>query len=148
MANDFLGLNKVLDKEQQRVNGKIIEALHFVGLQCVEKMKVPTDGATRDGVLHKAWHTGRTGALASSMGYVVMVDGKSVSVSAMSAEGTSYATQVAEENPIEIGLILVAGMNYATFLLHGTKHIEGNYDVLVSASLHAEDLLRKQGLME
>jgi len=141
-----LELFKVLKKSKQQLMETIVEKLHFVGLQCVEKMKVSTL-ASRDGIMYKPWEQ-NSGALASSMGYVVMVDGKSASVSAMSAEGTSYATQVAEENPIEIGLILVAGMNYATFLLHGTKHIEGNYDVLVSASLHAEDLLRKQGLME
>jgi hypothetical protein len=146
MAKDILGLNKVLADTLQKHKEDVIETLHFIGLQCLEKMKLH-QGATEDGVEYKAY-TDQTGALRDSSGYVVVWKGQEVKMSAMNGQGASYARQVVSENPNVTGLILVAGMSYATFLLHGTKHIEGNYDVLVSASLHAEKLLKQYKLMD
>lgn len=89
----------------------------------------------------------QTGNLRSSLGYVVAVDGKIVTMSDFAPadkgtdkatgqkEGKAYAQQLLEKFPTGIVLLVVAGMNYASYV--SAK----GYDVLDSAELLSGQLL-------
>jgi len=149
MSKDVLGLSKAFEKVQQQRKDDIVETLHFIGLQCLEKLKL-RKGVERLGV--KAYEDD-TGALRDSSGYVVVYEGKAEQMGGLSGQGKAYAKQVVSENPNVTGLILVAGMEYASYVLNaGSNNYPKNenkasYDVLVSASILAEELLKKHGLL-
>nr|DAZ26239.1 MAG TPA: hypothetical protein [Caudoviricetes sp.] len=95
----------------------------------------------------------QTGNLRSSLGYVVVVDGRVADISSSavvknghegSKTGADYARELARKFPKGIVLIVCAGMNYAAYV--SAK----GYDVIDSAELLAERLvpqmLRKLGL--
>ena len=95
----------------------------------------------------------QTGNLRSSLGYVVVVDGRVADISGFaevkngqegSKTGADYARELARKFPKGIVLIVCAGMNYAAYV--SAK----GYDVIDSAELLAERLvpqmLRKLGL--
>lgn len=86
----------------------------------------------------------QTGNLRSSIGYVVAVDGEIVQMSSFdtvkegregSRGGKEYAMQLVRDFPHEIVLIVVAGMNYASYV--SAK----GYDVLDSSELLADKLV-------
>ena len=86
----------------------------------------------------------QTGNLRSSIGYVVSVDGEIVQMSSFdnvkegregSREGKEYAMQLVRNFPQGIVLIVVAGMNYASYV--SAK----GYDVLDSSELLADKLV-------
>ena len=86
----------------------------------------------------------QTGNLRSSIGYVVAVDGEIVQMSSFdtvkegregSREGKEYAMQLVRNFPQGIVLIVVAGMNYASYV--SAK----GYDVLDSSELLADKLV-------
>ena len=86
----------------------------------------------------------QTGNLRSSIGYVVAVDGEIVQMSSFdtvkegregSRGGKEYAMQLVRDFPHGIVLIVVAGMNYASYV--SAK----GYDVLDSSELLADKLL-------
>lgn len=86
----------------------------------------------------------QTGNLRSSVGFAVIVDGEVVDVSGFepvrngqegSKEGADYARELAKQFPKGIALVVVAGMNYASYV--SAK----GYDVLDSAELLAERLV-------
>lgn len=95
----------------------------------------------------------QTGNLRSSIGYAVSVDGNIVQMSSFdvvknggegATEGKEYVLQLIRDYPQGIVLIVVAGMNYATYV--SAK----GYDVLDSSELLAEKLvpqmLKKLGI--
>lgn len=86
----------------------------------------------------------QTGNLRSSIGYVVAVDGEIVQMSSFdtvkegregSRGGKEYAMQLVRDFPHGIVLIVVAGMNYASYV--SAK----GYDVLESSELLADKLI-------
>ena len=86
----------------------------------------------------------QTGNLRSSIGYVVAVDGEIVQMSSFdtvkegregSRGGKEYAIQLVRDFPHGIILIVVAGMNYASYV--SAK----GYDVLDSSELLADKLV-------
>lgn len=93
----------------------------------------------------------QTGNLRSSLGYVVAIDGKVVQMSDFAPsdkktektpdkvtgqrEGNAYAQQLLDKFPTGIVLLVVAGMNYASYV--SAK----GYDVLDSAELLAGQLI-------
>nr|DAD63647.1 MAG TPA: hypothetical protein [Caudoviricetes sp.] len=86
----------------------------------------------------------QTGNLRSSIGYVVAVDGEIVQMSSFdtvkegregSRGGKEYAMQLVRDFPHGIVLIVVAGMNYASYV--SAK----GYDVLDSSELLADKLI-------
>lgn len=86
----------------------------------------------------------QTGNLRSSIGYVVAVDGEIVQMSSFdtvkegregSRGGKEYAMQLVRDFPHGIVLIVVAGMNYASYV--SAK----GYDVLDSSELLAGKLV-------
>lgn len=86
----------------------------------------------------------RTGNLRSSIGYVVALDGEVVQMSSFEVvkeggegakSGKEYAMQLIKDFPQGIVLIVVAGMNYASYV--SAK----GYDVLDSSELLADKLV-------
>lgn len=86
----------------------------------------------------------QTGNLRSSIGYVVAVDGEIVQMSSFDVVkeggegakgGKAYAMQLVRDFPKGIVLIVVAGMNYASYV--SAK----GYDVLDSSELLADKLV-------
>lgn len=86
----------------------------------------------------------QTGNLRSSIGYVVAIDGEIVQMSSFdtvkegrdgSRGGKEYAIQLVRDFPKGIVLIVVAGMNYASYV--SAK----GYDVLDSSELLADKLV-------
>ncbi len=99
-------------------------------------------------VLNKARSTNsykdQTGNLRSSIGYVITVDGRIVHSSSFqtvkngtegTSKGAAYVKKLAREFPQGICLIVVAGMNYASYV--SAKGL----DVLDSSELLAERLV-------
>lgn len=102
----------------------------------------------------------QTGNLRSSLGYVVAIDGNVVQISDFAPseqktektpdkatgqrEGKAYARQLLDKFPTGIVLLVVAGMNYASYV--SAK----GYDVLDSAELLAgqliPDMLKQLGI--
>lgn len=91
----------------------------------------------------------QTGNLRSSLGYVVAIDGEIVTMSDFAPadkgtdkatgqkEGKAYAQQLLDKFPTGIVLLVVAGMNYASYV--SAK----GYDVLDSAELLAEQFCKE-----
>ncbi|MCD8313426.1 MAG: hypothetical protein LUC24_04630 [Bacteroidales bacterium] len=89
-------------------------------------------------------YTDRTGNLTSSIGYVIVEDGKVIQESAFevvkdgaqgSSDGRAFAESLASGYPTGIVLIIVAGMNYAAYVS------ARGFNVLDSAETVAEKLI-------
>jgi hypothetical protein len=115
-----------------------IRALSFLGEKCVIE--------ARDRSQEESWFD-QTGNLRSSVGYVIVADGKIVSVAGFKKvkggsegflTGQSLAKKLAENYPIGYALIVVAGMNYAAKV-----EAMDNKVVLASAELYARRELPK-----
>ena len=110
----------------------LIDTLFEVGNRCITEAR--DNGSYMD----------QTGNLRSSIGYVVVVDGQIVRKNVVDlvkngTEGTkeaeAFLERLASEHSTGICLIVVAGMNYASY-------VEGRgYNVLTSAELLAERLV-------
>ncbi len=130
--NDIDATFKALLAEVDR---QLIESLTRVGEEAVELAKmIPPERGFKD----------RTGNLRSSIGYVVLVDGKPVNVAFAAVkdgyagvnEGQRLALQVGSKTE-GYALVVVAGMNYAV-------HVESKgRDVLTSAEKFAEEEVAK-----
>lgn len=136
-VKDFDKFIKDVRSEADRVVKDFIEQLDYLGLQAVSYI--------RDRSGDKSWYD-QTGALRSSIGYVLVCNGSVISesgfetVSGMnstisppkngSKEGRDYAYELAKTYPVGYVLIVVAGMDYAS-------HVEAmdNKDVLASGSI-------------
>lgn len=121
-----------IDKAAENARNVIIDTLCEVGSRCVTEAR--DNGSYMD----------QTGNLRSSIGYVVVVDGQIVRKNVVDlvkngTEGTkeaeAFLERLASEHSSGICLIVVAGMNYASY-------VEGRgYNVLTSAELLAERLV-------
>jgi hypothetical protein len=105
-------VREVLAARVDEVQAKILEALQYQGEEFVNKARLSAD------------FTDRTGNLRSSIGYIILNDGKTVVKNFQQSEkGTDkksgvdaakkVATEVAREYPKGYVLIGVAGMRYA-----------------------------------
>ena len=121
-------INAYLMQQIERRKAAILNVFNYVGMTCVNEARI--NGSYRD----------RTGNLRSSVGYIVVQDGKIVNESAFSLnaggeEGAAFIKKLAAESPHRIALIVVAGMKYA-------KYVEAlNFNVLTSAELHAQAMV-------
>ena len=121
-----------LEKQQKRMIDQIVTNLEYVGEACIKEAR--DNGSYHD----------QTGNLRSSIGYVVVDDGRIVSTGLntdVKAEdgrkrAENYLKELAAKSESgKISLIVCAGMNYAA-------HVEANgYNVLTSAELLAEQLV-------
>lgn len=119
------------------VERQIIESLCRIGEEAVKLAKmIPPERGFND----------QTGNLRSSIGYVVVKDGKPVNVSFGAVkgghtgvnEGQRLALQIGSKQTEGCALIVVAGMNYAV-------HVESKgRDVLTSAEKFAEKEIAKE----
>lgn len=127
-VNDYLLEN--IDRIEQR----IARNLSFVGDSCLTAAR--STNSYKD----------RSGNLRSSIGYVIVKNGKIISQVIHAAgsgddrktgvsEGEKFMREIVRQFPEGIALIVVAGMNYA-----GYVSAKG-YDVLDSAELLAEQLV-------
>jgi hypothetical protein len=110
----------------------VIRNLCYVGEKCVNEAR--KNGRYMD----------RTGNLRSSVGYVVVADGNVIQMSNFeqvkkgkqgASDGETFAKQLIGKFPKGVCLIVVAGMNYATYVS------SRGYNVLDSSELLAERLV-------
>lgn len=130
--NDIDATFKALLAEVDR---QLIESLSRVGEEAVKLAKmIPPERGFKD----------RTGNLRSSIGYVVLVDGKPVNVAFAAVKGGHAGVNEGQRLALQVGsktegyaLVVVAGMNYAV-------HVESKgRDVLTSAEKFAEKEVAK-----
>ena len=129
-------VNAYLDQEIQRREQALLYNLAYVGEMCINEARSTTKAANN--------YKDQTGNLRSSVGYVLVHNGRIVQSSSFKSvlngqqgatEGSGYAKQLAKKYRQGIVLILVAGMNYAV-------HVQNKgYDVLTSAEQMAERLV-------
>lgn len=132
-------IDAYIERGPEKSRQAIIGVFEDVGNQCIIEAK--DNGSYMD----------QTGNLRSSIGCAVVVDGQIVSSKvseqvkdgvAGKGEATAFLSRLASEHKTGICLIVVAGMNYASYVEHGTKR--NNYtprNVLTSAKLLAERLV-------
>ena len=139
-----------LTKGMQNVHARIIRDLSIAGEKAVEKARlIVTANGGGGSVLPP--YTVQTGNLVSSTGYAIVHDGQIVTMSSFqavpgpkgdgqegSATGEAYVKELAMRYTKGYALILVAGMEYASYVQELYHR-----DVLVSGSLVAEQLVRE-----
>lgn len=137
-----------LTKGVQNVHARIIRDLAIAGEKAVEKARlIVTANGGGGSVLPP--YTVQTGNLVSSTGYAIVHDGQIVTMSSFqavpgpkgdgqegSATGKAYVKELAMRYTKGYALILVAGMEYASYVQELYHR-----DVLVSGSLVAEQLV-------
>lgn len=127
-------VNEYLLENIDRIEQRIVRNLSFVGESCLTAAR--STNSYKD----------RTGNLRSSIGYVIVKNGKIIKQEIHEAgsgddrktgvsEGEKFMREIVRQFPEGIALIVVAGMNYA-----GYVSAKG-YDVLDSAELLAEQLV-------
>ena len=139
-------MNEVNEKAE-RAYQFFLQDLMDVGEQCVNHArKLPSMSRANplSAFPHQPNYIDDTGNLRSSIGYVLVEDGKIISESAFesvgngaegSATGRAFAESLVATHPNDIALILVAGMDYAGYVT------ANGYDVIDSATLLAEQLI-------
>ena len=125
-------IDAYIDQSIDQALEVIVNTFLYVGESCIREAR--DNGSYMD----------QTGNLRSSIGYVVVVDGQIVRKNVVDlvkngTEGTkeaeAFLERLASEHSTGICLIVVAGMNYASY-------VEGRgYNVLTSAELLAERLV-------
>lgn len=122
----------------ERIDKVVIRNLQRLGEECVIHVKNRTG--------EESWYD-QTGNLRSSIGYVIAVDGRIIRTGGFSqilngaegpTEGRKFAKEMADSHPGKYVLIVVAGMNYASYV----EEMD-NKDVLASSALFAERELPK-----
>nr|WP_320989397.1 hypothetical protein [Bacteroides intestinalis] len=125
-------ISEFIGQQVERVTSALIYNLCAVGEQVLNQAR--STNSYKD----------QTGNLRSSIGYVVAVDGEVVQSSSFevvkdgadgSRDGKSYALDLVKQFPEGIVLIVVAGMNYASYV--SAK----GYDVLDSSEVLADRLV-------
>lgn len=125
-------ISEFIGQQVERVTSALIYNLCAVGEQALNQAR--STNSYKD----------QTGNLRSSIGYVVAVDGEVVQSSSFevikdgadgSRDGKSYALDLVKQFPEGIVLIVVAGMNYASYV--SAK----GYDVLDSSEVLADRLV-------
>ncbi len=138
MTTPMAQIDAYIDRKLDEWVEECISNLEFVGEECVAEAR--TSGS----------YTDRTGNLRSSVGYVVVKDGKIVKKGGFQhvngtkksdkngeEDGEQYAESLVGRYPEGIVLIVVAGMNYAAYV--SAK----GFNVLDSAELKAESIIKK-----
>lgn len=133
-------INEYIQERMEYITDAFIRFMHYIGERCLN--------AARKSDSYKD----QTGNLRSSIGYVIVVDGKIKYQSNFEVvkkgyegekSGSQFVKKIARQFPEGIVLIVVAGMNYASYV--SAK----GYDVLESAELLADklvpDILKKLG---
>lgn len=119
-------------EQTERITAALIYNMQYIGERCLNAAR-ETDS-----------YKDQTGNLRSSVGYVIVRDGKIIDRSDFatvkqgqegSRTGLRFAKEVARQFPEGIVLIVVAGMNYASYV--SAK----GYDVIESAELLADKLV-------
>ena len=135
-ANFKGSLDETFKAFLSEVERQIIESLCRVGEEAVKLAKlIPPERGFHD----------QTGNLRSSIGYVVLVDGKPVNVAFAAVKGGHAGVNEGQRLALQVGsktegyaLVVVAGMNYAV-------HVESKgRDVLTSAEKYAEKQIAKE----
>lgn len=139
-------IDKFLALKLEAMDQAIIRTLSYCGEQCrniaVSRPSPPEEMA---GKPHKPNYIDWSTNLRSSIGYVIVQDGRIRLKNGFkvvkrgggqgSKTGLSFAKEIAKNSPKGYCLIVVAGMEYATYV-----HNKG-YDVLDSAELEAERIV-------
>jgi len=122
-------IERILREKIEKYHQKVIRILRIVGEKCINEAR--TNGSYQD----------QTGNLRSSIGYVVLQDGKPIEKGGFQLtksggngqkEGETFINKVISQYPSGFVLVVVAGMKYASY-------VEArNYNVLSSAELLAE----------
>lgn len=125
-------IDAYIDQSIDKALQVIVNTFMYVGESCIREAR--DNGSYMD----------QTGNLRSSIGYVVVVDGQIVRKNVVdlvkngtdgTKEAEAFLERLATEHSTGICLIVVAGMNYASY-------VEGRgYNVLTSAELLAERLV-------
>lgn len=127
-------LGVIIRNKFEDIEKKVLNVLMNAGEQAVRQARL------------KGSYQDRTGNLRSSIGYVIVKRGEVVHQSAFnvvkggqegSKEGLSLALDLVKNYPTDNVLIVVAGMNYATYVERK------GFDVLSSAQLKAEEVVKK-----
>ena len=140
---DMRKLKAKLEVKSKEITDFIVFRFEQIGEKAV---KIARELKPDDGSFHDV-----TGNLRSSIGYMILVDGRVVKQGAPKqypgrigdggkgvSEGISLLSKLKAKFPYGIVLVLCAGMEYAAFV-ENVKH----KDVLTSASLNAEQLVKK-----
>lgn len=142
-------INQYISEQVARQMQALIYQLCDIGEQVVNHARLlpsPSAAQFKGGRIppHQPHYIDWTANLRSSIGYVVAVDGEIVQISNFepirggtegSDKGRAYVKTLVKEHPQGIALIVVAGMEYASY-------VTGNgYDVIDSAELLAERLM-------
>ena len=126
------GINDEAQRIAERVDKVIFNALSRLGEMCVAKI--------RERSAAQSW-CDQTGNLRSSIGYAVVHNGNVISISDFAVvgngaegatDGKSYASKVASGIRKKWALIVVAGMNYASYV-----EVIDSKDVLANTELWA-----------
>lgn len=120
VANIFEQFEKEADK-------KLLQTLQYLGEQFVNKARISGN------------YTDRTGNLRSSVGYIILNNGKIIDSNFQGKQkgknqGISVANEVAITHPVGYVLIGVAGMNYAAYV-----EAKG-FDVITGSAPDKDDL--------
>ena len=141
MTTPIEQIRAFLMKEAERNVQKVVAMLNYVGEQVVNQIRTSDISNWID----------RTGNLRSSIGYIVTIDGEVVKTSSFepvngpdrtgedadgSAEGRGYANRIAGLYSKGIALIVVAGMEYASYV----EKLE-NKVVLAQGEIEAQKLV-------
>ncbi len=128
-------VDEAIRVQLERVNRATVATLTYIGEQCVKRAR--QYGYGKD-------YTDRTGNLRSSVGFVIVNNGAIVKMSdfepVMSGaeggnDGRQYAAELAANYTTGWALIVVAGMEYASFVA------DRGYDVLAGAQLLADTVV-------
>ena len=126
-------IERILREKIEKYHQKVIRILRIVGEKCINEAR--EYGSYQD----------QTGNLRSSIGYIVLKDGKPIEKGGFAPtergtkkgkdgqkEGETFINKVTSQYPKGFVLVVVAGMKYAAYV---EAH---NYNVLSSAELLAE----------
>lgn len=125
-------IDRYIEEQVERMTNAVIYNLQYVGERCLNTARETNS------------YKDRTGNLRSSLGYVIVVDGKIqyqsdfkvvMQGNSGTKSGIQYAKEVVRQFPEGIALIVVAGMNYAAYVSATGR------DVLDSSELLADRLV-------
>ena len=129
MTTPISVIDRAIAQAIQEAKRKVVRMLAFLGEKCIIE--------ARDRSQEESWYD-QTGNLRSSIGYVIVMEGRIVSMSDFkqvkngTQEGKALAKKLASNYKTGFALIVVAGMHYAAYV-----EAMDNKVVLTSAELLA-----------
>lgn len=144
-------IDKYIEKQVERITKALIRNLQYVGERVINharSLPSPSAAAYKGKRIppHQPNYIDWTVNLRSSIGYVIVCDGKVVTEGGFKVEGNGadgaksgiqYAKEIVRQFPEGIVLVVVAGMEYAAYVT------AKGYDVLDSAEILADQLVPK-----